>query len=316
LIGGWVIVTETRSNGRLERTLRDGLFAVTAETTPPLTADPDEVVAKAAPLKGRADAVNVTSGAGARLSLSAVAAAGLLARAGIEPVVQFTTRDHNLLALQADVLGAAALGVPNVLCLGGDDVGAGDEPTATAVHDLDSAGLAGLIRDLRDTGQTRAGRALLAPPRLFIGMADLPVDPAVDWEPDRLEAKIAAGADFFQTQYCFDLGLCRRYMARLADTGITARAHFLIGLAPFRSARQARWMDENLYGVSVPGALIARLDAATDEAAEGRRICLELIEELRAIPGVAGVHLMVPNGEAQVARVIDESGLLERRAVA
>jgi len=302
-----------KSGSRLERVLRAGAFAVTAETTPPLTADPDAPVARARPLKGLADAVNVTSGAGARAHLSAVTAAGLLARAGIEPVVQFTTRDLNLIALQGEILAAAALGVANMLCLGGDAIEAGDEGAARAVNDLDSVGLAALARRMRDDGLTRSGRVIDAPPRLFIGMADAPFDPPPDWSPDRLQAKIAAGADFFQTQYCFDMDVCRRYMARVVDAGIAAETPFLIGIAPFASARQARWMDANLYGVSVPGAVIDRLAGAADEAAEGQRICLEMLQELQAIPGVAGAHIMAPGSEARAAAVIAESGVLEMR---
>jgi methylenetetrahydrofolate reductase (NADPH) len=307
------VTDQSKSGGRLERVLRAGAFAVTAETTPPLTADPDAGVARAMPLKGLADAVNVTSGAGARAHLSAVTTAGLLARAGIEPVVQFTTRDLNLIALQGEILGAAALGVPNLLCLAGDAIEAGDEGGASAVHDVDSAGLAALVRRMRDDGLTRSGRAIDTPPRLFIGMADAPFDPPPDWSPDRLQAKIAAGADFFQTQYCFDMDVCRRYMARLVDAGIAPATPFLIGIAPFASAKQARWMDANLWGVSVPEAVIDRLAGADDEAAEGKRICLEMLQQLRDIPGVAGVHIMAPRGEARAAAVIAESGILEAR---
>ncbi len=305
--------SDSKSGGRLERVLRAGAFALTAETTPPLTADPEAPVDRARPLIGLADAVNVTSGAGARAHLSALVTAGLLARAGVEPVIQFTTRDHNLLSLQGAILGAAALGVPNLLCLMGDSVEAGDEPDATAVHDLGSAELAALVRRMRDEGLTRAGRTIDSPPRFFIGLADMPADPGPDWSPDRLHAKIAAGADFFQTQYCFDLDVCRRYMARLADEGISDKAYFLIGVAPFASAKQARWMDANLVGVTVPERIISRLEGADDEAAEGHRICLEMLEALQEIPGVAGAHIMAPRGEARAAAVIAESGIMARR---
>jgi len=292
------------AGGRLRSVLDSGGFAITAETTPPLAADPEAVLARVAPLRGLADAVNVTSGAGARVHMSALAAAGLLARAGIEPVLQLTTRDCNALALQGEVLGAAALGVPNILCLGGDPLDNGDEPGASAVHDLDSVGLATLVRDMRDRGRTRSDRVIDPPPDMFIGMADMPFDPPADWRPDRLHAKLAAGAQFFQTQYCFDIPVLCRYMARLADHGIAGRAYFLIGLAPFASARQAEWMDANLYGVSVPAGIRRRLDGADDQAAEGRAICLEMLEALVDIPGVAGAHIMAPRGETQAADVI------------
>jgi methylenetetrahydrofolate reductase (NADPH) len=307
------VTVERKSGGRLEQVLRAGAFAVTAETTPPLTADPDAPVDRARPLIGLADAVNVTSGAGGRAHLSSVVAAGLLARAGIEPVIQFTTRDQNLLSLQGAILGAAAVGVPNALCLHGDSVEAGDEPDTTAVHDLDSSDLAALVRRMRDEGLTRSGRRIEVPPRLFIGMADMPIDPPPDWSADRLRAKVAAGADFFQTQYCFDLDICRRYMARLVDEGIAEQAYFLIGVAPFASARQAQWMNDNLFGVMVPDPIIARLAGAEDEAAEGVRFCLEMLEALQEIPGVAGAHIMAPRGEARAAEVIARSGIMARR---
>ncbi|MCP4330625.1 MAG: methylenetetrahydrofolate reductase [Alphaproteobacteria bacterium] len=303
----------TKSGGRLERVLRAGQFALTAETTPPLTADPEVAIDRVRPLSALADAVNVTSGARARTHLSTLATAGLLARVGIEPVMQFTTRDHNLLSLQAEILGAAALGTPNILCLHGDSIEAGDEPSATAVHDLDSTALASLARRMRDDGETRSGRKIEPAPRIFIGMADTPTDPGAEWSADRLKAKLAAGADFFQTQYCFDMAVCRRYMARLADEGITESAYFLIGTAPFASAKQARWMDENLYGVHVPAAIVRRLDGAADQAAEGQAIGLEMLQQLQDIPGVAGAHIMAPGAEARAAAMIAACGIIDRR---
>ena len=303
-----------RSDGRLEAVLRGGGFALTAETTPPDAADPARVIARVAPLGGLADAVNVTDGAGARAHMSALACAAILAREGIEPVLQLTARDRNRLALQGDIIGAAALGVPNVLCLHGDDPKAGDQPDAKPVYDLDSRGILRTVAGLRE-GRFPGGRAVEPAPRLFIGAADAPREPDADWRPDGLIAKIEAGADFFQTQYCFDMGVLRRYMARLVDQGITERAFFLIGIGPLASARSARWMNENLFGVHVPEALIARLEDAADPRAEGVRICREMLAELREIEGVAGAHLMAPRQEAAIARVIEGSGLRTRSLV-
>lgn len=294
--------------------LRAGHFAVTAETTPPVAADPAAVLDRAGCLKGLADAVNVTDGAGARSTMAALAAAAILARAGIEPVLQMTCRDRNRLALQADLLGAAALGVPNILALRGDDITAGDQPEAKPVFDLESTGILETARRMRDEAVLPSGRAVAAPPRLFLGAADAPFDPPADWQPAGLLAKIAAGADFIQTQYAFDLDILRRYMARLVDFGIPEQVFILVGIGPLASAKSARWMDENLYGVSIPEPLIARLDAAADQAAEGRRICTELIAEIRTIPGVAGVHLMAPRQEDAAAQVIKESGILSLRS--
>ena len=231
---------EVKPAGRLAAAFASGRFAITAETTPTATADPTPLVERLKPLKDVADAVNVTDGATAKPHLSSLALAGLMARAGIEPVLQFTTRDRNRIALQADLLGAAALGVPNVLCLTGDDPKRGEEPEAKPVHDLNSVALIALARKMRDEARLNSGREIAVAPRYLIGAADAPIDPAPGWKPDALAAKVAAGADFVQTQYCFDLGLLRRYLARLAEHGLPGRAKLLVGIGPLASARQAR----------------------------------------------------------------------------
>lgn len=303
-----------KSPGQLERALRAGHFAVTAETSPTATTDAASLVERCRPLKGVADAVNVTDGATAKAHLSSLVVAGALARAGIEPVLQFTVRDRNRIALQGDLLGAAALGVPNILALSGDDPKRGEEPEAKPVNDISSTSLLVLAKKLRDEGKLNSGREIAGPPRLFLGAADAPIDPKPDWKPDSLAGKIAAGADFVQTQYCFDLAMLRRYMARLAEHGIPGKVFILVGIGPLASAKQARWMHENLWGVSIPEPIIKRLDGAADQKAEGRKICAELIQELATIPGVAGAHLMAPRQEAEMAAAIELSGVLSRRA--
>jgi methylenetetrahydrofolate reductase (NADPH) len=302
-----------KSSGNLERVLRARDFAITAETTPTATTDAAALVERCRPLRGIADAVNVTDGATAKAHLSSLVLAGKLAEAGIEPVLQFTVRDRNRIALQGDLLGAAALGVPNILCLSGDDPKRGEEPEAKPVNDLTSTALMTLARKLRDEGTLNSGREIVKPPRLFIGAADAPVDPKPGWKPEGLKAKLAAGADFVQTQYCFDLALLRRYLAALGDHGILERAFLIVGVGPFASLKQAKWMHENLWGVSVPDWIMKRLEAAADQKAEGRRICAELIQELATIEGVAGVHLMAPRQEAEMAAAVAESGVLKRR---
>jgi methylenetetrahydrofolate reductase (NADPH) len=301
-----------RSRGGLEATLRRGDFAITAETTPPDSTDPADVLSRVVPLRPVVDAVNVTDGAGARAHMSALACATILARDGIEPVLQFTVRDRNRLALQGDLIGAAALGIPNILCLHGDDPRNGDQPDTKPVYDLDSRALIGVARSLCD-GAFPSGRPIASPPRLFIGAADAPREPDDDWTPHGLQAKIDAGADFFQTQYCFDMDSLRQYMARLCDHGIPEQAYILVGIGPLASARSARWMDENLFGVHIPEAMIKRLDGAADQRAEGRRICAELLQEIRSIEGVAGAHLMAPRQEQAIADVIEDSGILAER---
>jgi methylenetetrahydrofolate reductase (NADPH) len=305
-----------KSNGRLEALLAQGAFAITAETSPPDAAAAASVMARAGCLKGLADAVNVTDGAGAKAHMSAIAAAAVLAHHGIEPVLQFTVRDRNRIALQGDLIGAATLGIPNILCLAGDDPKTGDQPEAKPVYDIDSRALMTTARRLRDEGELPSGRVIDPPPRLFIGAADTPLDPALEWKPDGLKAKIDAGADFIQTQYCFDLAVLRRYLARLGDHGLLERLYVIVGIGPIASAKSARWMNENLYGVHIPDAIVARLDKAGDQRAEGKRICVELLQELAEIEDVAGAHLMAPRQEQAIAEAIAESGLLKKREAA
>ncbi len=293
-----------REASQLEQRLRSGAFAITAEITPPLSCNPDDVMRKALPLRGLADAVNVTDGAGARPHMSATAAAFFLMQAGIEPILQFTCRDRNRIALQSGLLGAAAVGIRNVLLLGGDDPSAGDQPETKAVFDLDSRRLIETARIMRDRRELPTGRQIAGQPAFFIGAADMPIDPPADWRPDNLKAKIAAGAQFVQTQFCMDAGIVRRYAARLHDEGVTQQIHLLIGVAPLRSARSARWMRHHLFGTIIADALIARMEQAADPAAEGRRICIELLEEFAGIPGVAGAHIMAPGNDAAVPDVI------------
>jgi 5,10-methylenetetrahydrofolate reductase len=301
------------TGGRLEAALRAGWFAVTAETGPPDSADAGAVTRRAGCLKGLADAVNVLDGAGARAHLSPLATAAILAREGIEPVLQFTMRDRNRLALEADVLGAAALGVPNLLALTGDPIDKGDQPEAKPVFDLKSGEFMAIVRRLRDQGELPSGRKVEPPPRLLMGAAAAPSEPKPGFEAPDIRAKLDGGADFIQTQFCFDLGMLRRYLARLDELGLGGRLPLLIGIGPLTSAKSARWMNKNLFGVFIPEPLIARLEGAEDQAREGRAICVELIHELKEMPGVAGVHLMAPHGEEACARAIEESGILKTR---
>lgn len=306
--------TMARPASRLESLLTEGRFVLTAETTPPLSAAPEDVRARVAPLAGVIDAVNVTDGAGAKTHMSSLAAAALMAHDGMEPVLQFTMRDRNRLALQADLLGAAALGIGNILCLSGDSVDVGDQPDAKPVHDIDSRGLLRTARAMRDEARLPSGREIATSPRLFLGAADSPTEPGPDWSAAPLHAKVDAGAQFFQTQYCFEPDMVRRYMARLGDEGILDQAAFIIGIGPLRSAKSARWMNDNLWGVSIPDTVIARLDGAGDQAEEGILVCAELIDALREVPGVAGVHIMGPRSEAAAAEAIKRSGILEHRS--
>jgi methylenetetrahydrofolate reductase (NADPH) len=307
---------ERRAASELQARLRAGDFVITAEITPPVSTDPAEFLRRAMPLKGLATAVNVTDGAGAKVHLSSLAAAHFLVQSGIEPIFQMTCRDRNRLALQGDLLGAAALGIHNILILGGDDPKAGDQPEAKAVHDLDSKGLLAMAHAMRTERKLPPGTAIDGALNLFLGAAEIPADPAPDWQPKGLQAKAAAGADFVQTQFCMDTAVVRRYAARVLEAGVGLP--ILIGVAPIPSARSARWMKEKLFGTRIPDAIVERLEKAAEPRREGRAVCIEILRELAEIPGIAGAHIMAPMNFAEIPVVIEESGVLKkkRRALA
>lgn len=288
----------------LQDKLRSNRFVITAEVTPPVSVDRTELLAKALPLKGLADAVNVTDGAGARPHLGAVISAAMLAEQGIEPILQLTCRDRNRIALQSDLLSAAASGLRNILALRGDDPSAGDQPEAKPVFDLDPRSLLDTARRLRDSGELPTGRKVTGRADFFLGSADNPIDPAPGWQPTGLQAKIEAGAQFVQTQFCMDAGVVRRYLARLTEAGVTGKISFIIGVVPLRSAKSGRWIKEKLFGAVIPDALIERMELATDPAEEGRKICIDIVRELADVPHVAGVHIMAPGNDAAVPYVI------------
>ena len=291
----------------LKHKLTTGQFAMTAEITPPASADPAELLEKAMPLKGFADAVNVTDGASARAHLDAMVAAQILFANGIEPILQMTCRDKNRIALQSALLGAAASRIENILVLTGDDPKQGDQPDAKPVFDLDSTGLVATAVSIRDRGQFPHGRKVSGHIEYFLGVADAPVDPKPDWTPKSLLKKIEAGAQFAQTQFCMDVDVVRRYMARLHESGVPESFKFLIGVAPLASAKSAHWMKKNLFGTIIPDAIVARMEGAADPKAEGQAICLELIEGLSKVKGVAGVHIMAPLNEGAIPLVTTEA---------
>jgi len=287
--------------------LRAGRFVITTELAPPVSFDPDDLLRKARALAGLADAVNVTDGASARAHMSALIAAAILARNGIEPILQLTCRDRNRIALQADLMGAAAAGIQNLLLLTGDDPTAGDQPDAKPVFDVDSTALTAMARAMRDRGELPTGKRIAGKASFFLGAADLPTDPPPGWEPVKLAAKAQAGAQFVQTQFCMDVGIAARYAQRIAANAATRGLYLLIGIAPLRAAKSARWMKQHLYGTIIPDQFIARLERAADPAAEGARICADLIAEFATIPGIAGVHVMAPANEAAVPAVIAQA---------
>jgi|SRR4051812_35278572 methylenetetrahydrofolate reductase (NADPH) len=307
------MMDERRAASELHSKLRGGEFVVTAEITPPVSTDPSEFLQRALPLRGLATAVNVTDGAGAKVHLSSLAAAHFLAQSGIEPIFQMTCRDRNRLALQGDLLGAVALGIRNVLVLAGDDPKAGDQPDAKPVFDLDSRKLLSMANGMRREGKLPSGTPIHGKVSLVLGAADMPIDPPAGWEPKGLAAKLEAGADFAQTQFCMDVEIVRRYAARLLEFGIAQKLPMLIGVSPIPSARSARWMREKLFGTIIPEEFVRRLEGAADAKREGAKICVEVLQQLAEIPGVAGAHIMAPQNFAAIPTVISESGVVGRK---
>lgn len=306
--------TEFKAGGRLERVLRSGRFAVTSELNPPDSADPEDVYRAAITLSTVCDGINAVDASGAHCHMSSVAICALLTRAGYEPVYQVACRDRNRIAIQGDLLGAAAMGVHNVLCITGDDVSAGDQPEAKRVFDFDSIQLLRTARTMRDEGVFLSGRKLTTPPRLFLGAAANPFVPPYDWRPMRLAKKIAAGADFIQTQYCFDIPRLHAYMQRVRDLGLHEKVFILIGVGPLRSARAAEFMRTKVPGVWIPDAVVERLAKTPKKAQleEGKRICIEIIQQVRELAGVHGVHIMAYRQEEAVAEIVERAGLLQR----
>jgi methylenetetrahydrofolate reductase (NADPH) len=301
------------SPGRFERVLRAGLFAITTELAPPDSADPEDVYRRARVFDGYVDAINATDGSGANCHMSSLAVCALLTRVGYAPIMQISCRDKNRIAIQGDILGGAAMGVCNMLCLTGDGVQAGDHPQAKPVFDLDCVSLLDIARTLRDEHHFQSGRKITYAPRVFFGAAENPSALPHAWRALRLAKKVAAGAQFIQTQYCYDLKLLRDFMAQVEALGMIGKVYILAGVGPLRSAKTAEWMRRNVPGMLVPDALIARLSGAKDQTAEGRAICVELIEEIREIRGISGVHIMAYRQEESVSEIVERTGILQGR---
>ena len=289
----------------LHKKLLDKVFVFTAETTPPDASDKETLLKNVMPLKGIADAVNVTDSPGAKVHMSSLTASIILAQNDIDPILQLTVRDRNRLALQGDLVGASALGVNNILCLGGDNPKNGDQPETKIVNDVDSITLVATAHMMRKEKKFPSGRAIDPAPKIFIGGAEVPTSGKPN--PDKILNKISKGVDFFQTQYVFDSKVLSEYMKVLGDKGILEKTNFIIGLGPFASAKSAKWMNENLFGVDVPDQIIKRLEGAENQKEESKKICLELIESFRAIKGVNGVHLMGHKKEEVISEIIKES---------
>jgi len=263
---------------------------------------------------GYVDGINATDGSGANCHMSSLAVCALLTRVGYAPIMQISCRDKNRIAIQGDILGGAAMGVCNMLCLTGDGVQAGDHPQAKPVFDLDCVSLLDIACTLRDEHRFQSGRKISFAPRVFFGAAENPSALPHAWRAQRLAKKVAAGAQFIQTQYCYDVPLLRGFMEQVEALGLIGKVFILVGVGPLRSAKTAEWMRKNVPGMHVPDAVIARLAGAQDQAREGRNLCVDLIQEIRGMRGVSGVHIMAYRQEDSVAEIVDRSDILQGRA--
>jgi methylenetetrahydrofolate reductase (NADPH) len=302
------------SPSNLAAVLGAGHFGVAAELSPPKGVDLERIARDANTLRDFADAVNVTDNQAASVRMASIPVAALLLAHGVEPVMQMTVRDRNRLAIQADLLGASALGIRNILCLSGDHGIWGDHPEAKSVYDIDSIHLVRMVHNMCEHGLLDNGRTISSPPKLFIGAAANPFAPPYDYRPERLAKKVAAGARFVQTQLIYNVDRFRTYMARVRDLGLHEKVYILAGLGPIKSVGQARFMATKVAGMEVPEEIVDRM-AKTPKAAqpeEGIRICVEIIEQIREIPGVAGVHIMAVHWAEAVPEIVSQAGLFPR----
>ncbi len=291
-------------NNNFKKKLDSKKFVFTAETSPPDSADQEDVLKRVMCLKNIADAVNVTDGASAKSHLSSLVVSSILANNNIEPILQLTTRDRNRIALQSDLLGAWVLNIKTILSIYGDQVNSGDQPEAKEVRDLDSIGIIQTAHQFKTRKTFPSGRKILSAPEYFIGAADAPIAIDKNFDCKNLLKKIDAGTNFFQTQFAFDFRILSNYMEKLNEHGVTNKAYYIVGLGVLKSAKSAIWMNKNLFGVNIPDQIIRRLEDSSNQEKEGIKICIELIEKYREIKGVHGVHLMGYHQEEQIAEVI------------
>jgi 5,10-methylenetetrahydrofolate reductase len=304
------------SISHLESVLSAGKFAVAAELSPPKGVNLEQIARDAGTLRDYADAVNVTDNQAASVRMASMPVAALLLRHGVEPVMQMTCRDRNRLAIQADLLGASALGIRNLLCLSGDHGIWGDHPEAKNVYDLDSIHLIRMARNMSELGQLDNGRSIAPAPQFFIGGAANPFAPPYDYRPLRLAKKVEAGARFVQTQLIYNVERFKRYMAQVRDLGLHEKVYIMAGVGPVKSVGAARFMATKVAGMEVPDEIVTRMEKTPKAAQpeEGIRICVEIIEQVREIPGVDGVHIMAVHWAEAVPEIVTRAGLYPRPA--
>jgi len=287
---------------------------VTSECGPPRGANPEEIRKKGELLKGVVDAINVTDNQTSVVRMSSIAACAILKQMGLNPIMQMVTRDRNRIAIQSDLLGAYALGLNTMLCLSGDHQRFGDNPSAKNVYDIDSIQLIMTVRRMREDGKFINGEPIKDPPRYFIGAAANPFADPFEIRVPRLAKKVAAGVDFVQTQCIYNLERFREFMKRVVDRGLHEKVKILAGVTPMKSVGMARYMAQSVPGMDVPEAVINRLKEAGkgNAAKEGIKMCIESIQELKEIQGVAGVHIMAIEWEEKVREIVEGAGLVPR----
>lgn len=303
-----------KSGSNLEKVLRAGHFAVTAELGPPKGADRSVIERKAALLRGKADAFNITDCQTALVRLSSIAGGTILTIEGLDAIIQMTCRDRNRIAIQSDLLGAAALGMKNLLCLTGDHQKFGDHPSARGVYDIDSVQLIKIVKDMRDEKKLQSNEELKVEPRFFIGAAENPFADPFGYRAFRLAKKIRAGADFIQTQIIFNVDKFEAWMKQVCKMGLHKKTYILAGVAPIKSLGMARYMKNHVPGMDVPDEIIKRMQSAKKGTvkAEGINICIDIIERVKKIEGVSGVHIMAIEWEEAIPEIVERAGLLPR----
>ena len=309
-------VQDTAPISNLAAILQSGRFAVAAELSPPRGVNLEKIARDANTLRDYTDAVNVTDNQAAVVHMASIPVAAMLLKHGVEPVMQMTCRDRNRLAIQADLLGASALGVRNLLCLSGDHGVWGDHPEAKNVYDIDSMHMVRMVRNMCEHGVLDNGRSIKPPPDFFIGAAANPFAPPHDWRPQRLAKKVAAGARFVQTQLIYNVERFKTYMDRVRDLGLHKKVHILAGVGPVRSVGAVKFMATKVAGMEVPDEIIARMEKTPKAAQpeEGIRICVEIIEQVREMEGVAGVHIMAVHWADAVPEIVRRAALYPRPA--
>ncbi len=307
-----------KTDSVLEKVLKSGNLAVTSECGPPRGAVPEKVRQKAEMLRGYVDAVNVTDNQTAMVRMSSFAASVIIRQMGLHPIMQMVTRDRNRLAMQSDIIGAYSHGINTMLCLSGDHPHFGDHPMAMGVHDIDSIQFIQMVRKMRDEGKFQGGADIENPPKMFIGAAANPFADPFELRVARLAKKVAAGVDFIQTQCIYNLDKFEKWMAGVRDRGLDEKCYILAGITPIKTVGMAKYMKNKVPGMDVPQEVVDRMAGVPKEkqAEEGIKICVESIERLKQVKGVAGFHIMAIEWEQKVPEIVEKAGLYPRPQIA